>query len=250
MDKETQKILGLDDDEDKTRGVPLSTMADATEEFQLKSKSDGKAPIAQSSGQSVTGNNTKLEKKSLHEADVQSIPVEGSLDTVWSKCIKYVKSLLDCDYEITENAKMIAGYHYIVPRYVLFRITIKENPDNDLMPYIVDYNRREGDTWVSCTVFNGLKAAVDECHKLNSNNVNNDLRKIDLKKSNGDVDHWLSWLKSDKLETSRAGSNALALSSENSENLSLLYKNKKNLLMGYIEYLSIHWMRRQSEHVQ
>jgi len=184
--------------------------------------------------------------------DVLKIEHKGPIELLWEKIKAFVASLDNTDIQTISDDGKIQAYHYQLPRYVLFRVQIFENSDPDL-PYVVEFQRREGDAYVHTVVFQHLRAVLAEggSHLAQMENsggdsassspyqpltpaeANENFQSLDLRQSEQDLDLWIRHLNQPNLHSTQSASGALAMASRTKTNFPYLIKAADGILRGF-----------------
>lgn len=182
----------------------------------------------------------------LHE--ILRIEHKGPIELLWEKIRAFVASLDNVDIQTTSDDGKIQAYHYALPRYVLFRIQIFQNTSSEF-PFVVEFQRREGDAYVHTVLFQHLRAVLAEdsadsdisessCYPtLTPAEANENFQSLDLRQSEEDLDLWIRLLNQPNLLSTQSASGCLAMATQTETNLPYLLKAANGILKGFHQCL-------------
>jgi len=179
-----------------------------------------------------------------------SIRHAGPRELIWQKCLKFVSSIDGgCDVQkVLQDSCKIQGCYYVLPRFSQFRVQIFTHTKNPELPFIIELQRRSGDAFLTGLLFkmmreffekenNGIPLSLDEDEIIFSivtpfMDIPVKFEGLDLTRGYSDSSHWVDMMNTTVLETTRSGSNALALAAQSEMNIPHLLASAEGIVKG------------------
>lgn len=203
-------------------------------------------------------NNTAQKLPTLHgPISEYFIRHPGPLELIWAKCLKFVNIIECCDVQkvMTDGYKIQACY-YVLPRFCQFRVQLLKDKEHPDCPFLIELQRRDGDAFLAGLLFKSLREYFKEKEEKNDAPISHEeeddifghvetisikgpsldipikFEGLDLTKGFSDCSHWVDMLNTTVLETTRSGSNALALAAQSELNIPNLLVHTEGIIKG------------------